>query len=261
MEKIRTVIIDDEPFAREGLKTLLRKDEEFEVIGEAENGRDAVETITKLNPDLIFLDIQMPGMDGFEVIEEIPLSQLPVIVFVTAYDQYALKAFDANAVDYLLKPFDDDRFYQTINKVKIHIRMKEDITAHERVITMLDQITKNKSAKTKNREYPKRISVKDKNETKIISVNDIDYVTSADYYITVHTKSGSYTIRESMKNMEDKLNPDDFIRIHRNTIININNISAIQLFGKNSYIVKTYRGDKFDISRSRLNELRSKLGM
>ena len=226
MNKIKTLIIDDELFARDGVKLLLENEDEIELLGEAKNGDEAVKLIKNLNPDLIFLDIQMPGKNGFEVLDELFPGEIPIVVFITAYDQFAIKAFEANAIDYLLKPFDDDRFYKTLEKAKQYFKMKSDLELNEKMINLMDDITSlNLGRKNESKDFPKRISIKSGGEIKLLDVNEIDFIEAADYCSILHSRSGKFTIRESMKNLEEKLDPDYFIRIHRSTIVNINQIT------------------------------------
>lgn len=261
MTKIKTLVIDDEPFAREGVKLLLANDREIEITGEAQNGPEAVKMIKKLRPDLIFLDIQMPGMDGFKALDELFPGEIPIVVFVTAFDQYAIKAFEANAIDYLLKPFDDDRFYAALEKAKKTYRMIKNVDLNEKMINLLEEVSVSNKIAVQKKEYNKRISVKDANVIKVINVEEIDFIEAADYYSIIHCGSKKYMIRETMKSFEDTLDPEIFIRIHRSTIININQIASIQLYGKDSYLIITRLGNKFDISRSRLEKLKTKLGL
>lgn len=257
--KIKVLIVDDEQLAREGINLLLQKDPDIQIVGEAENGLKAVEILNKKKIDLVFLDIQMPGKNGFEVLDQIETESIPKIIFVTAFDQYALKAFEVNAVDYILKPFDDDKFYNTLEKAKKHITLEKSTLFNEQIVDLLNYVSAGSSDHLKK--YTSKIPYKQGKEIIFIDISDIDYITAADYYITVFSKGKKYTIREALKSFEEKLDPEKFIRIHRSTIVNISQVLSIELLGKESYILKTKIGEKFEISKSRLGNLKQKLGM
>jgi len=236
-EKLRTIIIDDEELARNLLQTYLKENPDLEVIGECENGFDGVKMINELKPDLVFLDIQMPKITGFEMLELLDFK--PEIIFTTAYDQFALKAFEQNAIDYLLKPFSRDRLLVAIEKAIT--RIQSDDSPEER----FEKLTS----------YPKddyldRIVVKDRNKINIITVDAIRYVESLDDYVLIYTTDGRHTKQKTMKYFETHLNPKDFIRIHRSYIVQVKFIAEIQQYEKESYVVILKDKTKLKVSKA-----------
>ena len=236
-KKIETLIIEDEELARNLLKSYLKDHPKIKLVGECENGFEGVQKINELKPDLVFLDIQMPKITGFEMLEL--LDHKPEIIFTTAYDQYALKAFDFNAVDYLLKPFSKDRLLAAIEKV-------------------IDRIGKNESSGEKLEklseyavdEYLDRVVVKDRHKINIIPVENIRYIESLDDYVLIYTNEGRHMKQKTMKYFESHLNPKDFIRIHRSYIVHVINIAEIQQYEKESYVVILKDKTKLKVSKS-----------
>ncbi len=241
MRKIKLIIIDDEPVARNIIKKFLAGENDFEIIGECGNGEDAVSMIIELKPDLIFLDIQMPEMDGFEVINAVGTKNIPYIIFVTAYDQYAIKAFEINAVDYLLKPFDKERFLNSINRAKDIINSKNDIK------TQIKDLIENMN---KNQKIMERILIKSGGKIFFLKTDEISWIEAAAYYVKLHFGKDSYLIRETLNNMENKIDPSKFIRIHRSYIVNIEFIKELQPWFKNKYVVILKDGTKLNLSRN-----------
>lgn len=243
--KIKALVIDDEILAREIVKTYLAKHSSIELVGECTNGFDAIKMINDLSPDLIFLDIQMPKLTGFEMLEI--LENPPVIIFTTAFDQYAIKAFEVNATDYLLKPFSEERFAEAILKATKQIANKSDNTKQ------LDGLLKH----IENREeYLERVVVKIGQKISIIPVNDIRYIEAQDDYVMIYSEKGNFLKQKTMKYFEQNLNPADFLRIHRSYIINIASIKQIELFEKESYFVLLNDGKKLPVSKSGYQELK-----
>lgn len=224
-EKLQTLIIEDEELARNLLQSYLKDNPGIEVIGECENGFDGVKAINDKRPDLVFLDIQMPKITGFEMIEL--LDYKPQIIFTTAYDQYALKAFELNAVDYLLKPFSKERLQAAIDKVQHRIQTNEDPTEK------LDELSNFRPGDG----FIDRIVVKDRHKIHIITVDQIRYIESLDDYVMIYTHDGRHMKQKTMKYFENNLDPKDFIRIHRSYIVQVENIAEIQQYEKESYIV------------------------
>lgn len=219
---------------------------EIEVLGECADGFTAVKSINEHNPDLIFLDVQMPKLSGFELLEII--EHKPHVIFTTAYDSYAIKAFDENAVDYLLKPFSRERFADAVKKVVGRIASQTEQNFTE-VIALAEEKT----------EILQRIAVKSGSKIEIIAIGDIVYLESEGNYVMIHTKEGKFLKEKTMKYFEQHLDPDTFIRIHRSYIININEISRIELFEKESYIVKLKNGDQVKASSSGYKALKDAL--
>ena len=236
-EKLRTIIIDDEELARNLLQTYLKENPDLEVIGECENGFDGVKMINELKPDLVFLDIQMPKITGFEMLEL--LEHKPEIIFTTAYDQFALKAFELNAVDYLLKPFAKDRLLAAIEKTVA--RVQSDDSPSERL---------EKLSNYPKEGYLDRVVVKDRHKINIITVDVIRYIESLDDYVLIYTTEGRHTKQKTMKYFEDHLNPKDFIRIHRSYIVQVKFIAEIQQYEKESYVVILKDKTKLKVSKA-----------
>ena len=204
MEKIRTLIVDDEPLAREGVRVLLQQDPDIEVVGECAHGREAVRAIEDLGPDLVFLDVQMPEIDGFDVLTQVDAARMPVVVFVTAYDQHAVRAFEVHALDYLLKPFKDDRFRTALEHAKTQIRQQKVSEASQRLIALLEQTTGKAStpAPSNDEPYLRRLVVKTGGRVFFINVEEIDWIEAADYYVRLHVGGTSHLLRETMSNLE-----------------------------------------------------------
>jgi len=241
--KIRTLIVDDMQLARERIKMLLAADPEIEVVGECANGRQAVAAIKNLNPELVFLDMQMPKMSGLEVIEAVGAEQMPMVVFVTAYDEFALRAFEVNALDYLLKPFDDERFNKALERVKQQIKQMRRGDFDERLLQLLGDV-KNKP------EYLKRIPVKTAQYTILVLVEDIDFIKAAGNYLELHVGKDLYLIRERVHQFEQKLDPEQFVRIHRSTIVNINRIKTLHPMFNGDHVIILRDGAKLNMSRT-----------
>lgn len=244
-QKFRVIIVDDESLARLNLRSLIEKDEELLLIEECKNGFEAVSSITKLKPDIVFLDIQMPKMNGFEVLEKIEVENIPAIVFVTAYDQYAIKAFEINALDYLLKPLEEKRFIKTVKQVKDVLKNQNMSKLAENLLASL-QISNSNEPK-----YIERIVIKSVGKMEFLSVSEIDWIISDDYYVKIHTPEREYLHRQSLSDLEIKLNPKDFLRIHRSIIVNLSRIKEIQSDFQNKSIVILKNGKRLPMSLPR----------
>ncbi|UCD37223.1 MAG: response regulator transcription factor [Fidelibacterota bacterium] len=227
---IRVLIIDDEPLARNLIRKYLKDETDIEIVGEAGDGAQAIALIRQLAPDLIFLDIQMPEMSGFGVIENLAVGQIPHIIFVTAYDQYALRAFEVHALDYLLKPFNKPRFRDALQHARDRLAYEPPTVMTKRIEQLLEQM----QARSK---YPQRIPVKEAGHVRFVRVADIDWIEAAEKYAHLHTAQKTYLIRESMKRLEEVLDPDTFCRVHRSRIVNIDRISEIQPYRKGDYVI------------------------
>lgn len=248
--KIKTLIVDDVELAREHVKILL-KDPEFEIVGECANGRETIRAIQALKPDLVFLDVQMPEIGGFDVVEAIGAENMPLVIFVTAYDEFALRAFDVHALDYVLKPIDEARFTRTVNHVKNQLRRGQN-EDEAKLQSLLKQIGK-------ERRYASRILIKSSRQTVLLPVDEIDWVGAAGNYLEVHAGSKSYLLRERMNSFEQKLNPDTFARIHRSTIINLNRVKTMQVLYNDDHLVILHNGEKLRMSRGYFDKLASRL--
>lgn len=251
MKKIRTIVVDDEINAREGLRALLANDSDVEVIASCKLGRDAVTKINSLKPDLIFLDIQMPEIDGFKVLELIDPACMPVTIFVTAYDQYALKAFQNHALDYILKPFDDETFYAALNRAKKYFDLSRKTELQKKLLSLfnsgrLDDMLAEDGASGTQLKYLEKIKIRKKDETFFLDTVKIDCIEANNYYATIYSGTNKYLLRETLNNFERMLAPDIFIRIHRCVIININNIKSYN-FNKKTIIANDLKEYKLSI--------------
>jgi len=236
--KIRAMIVDDEPIARSNLAVLLRPDPEIEIISECGSGVEALAEIHRAKPDLVFLDVQMPECDGFDVLELLGPDLPPAVVFVTAYDQYALRAFEAGALDYLLKPFDNARFDRALERAK-------------------QRITNNKD-RTRKLE---RLAVKSAGQVSFLKIPEIDWIEAADYYACLHLGPRTHLLRRSMSELEQELDPAVFLRIHRSAIVNLDRVQALKLSAEGEYDVLLENGTSLRLSRRYRKQLQSRLGI
>jgi two-component system, LytTR family, response regulator len=224
---IRAVIVDDEPLARAGIRALLGEVEEVVVEGEAGNGLDAVKLISAQKPDVVFLDVQMPNFDGFEVLRRVMRTHLPLVVFVTAHDTYACQAFDAQAIDYVLKPITRDRFRQALERVLHHVGHEGTVVqAHRRLIQFLDSFA-GPAFSEADRRIVRWFTVKDRESFRVVRTEDVSYVTSALNYVELHVRDRTYMVRMTMNELESRLDPTSFVRIHRRAIVNVAWIETI----------------------------------
>ncbi len=249
---LTTLIVDDEELARRGLRTRLERIPRVEIIGEAESGREAVDMIREASPDLVFLDIQMPGLDGFDVIEEIGAGAMPSVIFVTAYDEHALRAFEVHALDYLLKPLDGDRLRDAVERCRAHLgRRPSGMT--ERLSALLQEIDPERSDPAPTA-ASSRFIIKSGGRIRFVDAEDIHYVEAAGDYVRLHTDDKIHLLRETMAEMENRL-PDAFLRIHRSTIIDTERITELQPYGNSEFIVVLESGEKLKLSRSYRDDL------
>jgi two-component system LytT family response regulator len=240
--KLRTVIVDDEELARDRIHSLLAAEPDVEVVGVCADGPTAVETIDRMQPDLVFLDVQMPGMDGFEVLDAIDPAHAPAVVFVTAYDGHALRAFEIHALDFLLKPFDQIRFEKALERARGQIARATPSMLDSRLVSLLEELRD-------ERKYAERMIVKSSGRVFFVRTEDIDWVEASGNYVKIHTKSDAHLLRESMKNMEVKLDPKTFVRIHRSAIVNIDSIKELEPWFHGEYIVIMRDGTRLTASR------------
>lgn len=247
MNKIRTLIIDDELLARDLLRRYLSNDDRVEVIGECSNGFEGVLAIQELNPDLVFLDIQMPKITGFEMLELVTAP--PIIVFSTAYDQYAIRAFEANAIDYLLKPYPYERVVAALNKAVEKLKTKTGTPEIGKLIETHDE----------NSGFLNRVVVKSGRKIKVIPVESINYIESQDDFVMIYCAEGHFMKQKTMKFFEQHLSGQQFVRIHRSYLLNISYISEIQQYEKESWIVLTKQGAKLKVSKAGYTNLKEKL--
>jgi two-component system LytT family response regulator len=240
---IKAIIVDDVDLARQRIRMLL-DDEEIEIVGEAANGRQAIGLIQELQPDLVFLDIQMPKIGGFEVIEQVGVENMPAVIFVTAYDEFALQAFEINAVDYLLKPFDKDRLKVAVQRAKREIGHEiPSAEIEERLRRLISEIRGTPK-------YLKRIPVKQKDGTTLVSVNDIDWIAASGPYLELHTELKTYLVREKISEVEIKLDPERFARIHRSIILNIDRVKTLHPLFNGDHLIILKDGTELNLSRT-----------
>ncbi len=251
MGKIRTLIVDDEHLARERLRSLLQGDPHIEIIGECANGQQAINSIRSESPDLVFLDVQMPEANGFEVLENSDLERMPIIVFVTAYDEYAVRAFEVHALDYLLKPYDRDRFEKALRRAKTEATLRRTTQASQKLLSLLEGMESKKP-------QVDRLLVRSAGKVFFLRADEIDWVESSGNYVKLHVGTDSHLLRETMSEMERKLNGEKFARIHRSTIVNLDRIKEIQPWFNGEYVVFLRNGTKLTASRGyrkRLSEV------
>jgi len=243
--KIRTLIVDDEPLARERVRSLLKSETDFEVIAECANGAEAISAVKEHRPDLIFLDIQMPGMDGFEALRSIGKDLMPVVIFVTAFDQHALKAFEVHALDYLLKPFKVARFQETLMRARKTLSVRDTQGLPKGLLELLERA----SADSAGRDYLARIAIKTGDRTFFVKTAQIEYIEAAGNYLVLHVAKENHVIRETLTSLEAKLDPKKFIRINRSTMVNVDQIKELQPLFKGEHVVVLHNGKQLTLTR------------
>jgi two-component system LytT family response regulator len=269
LQPVRVLIVDDEPLARMRLEDLLRHESGAEVVGTAENGVDAVEAIRRLAPDLVFLDVQMPGKTGLEVAREVGAAHMPATIFVTAFDQYALQAFDVAAVDYLVKPFDDERFEEAFRRARRRLALEGMDRLRAQLLTVLQGAPPSAGttpaappAETgAPKRYLERIAVEVRGKVRPVPVSDIDYITAAGPYAELHVGDRRFVIREAMQTLEERLDPDRFMRVHRSVIVRLDLVEALHRAPGGDYEVQLKGAGRLKVSRSRREALERWLGV
>ena len=256
---LRVLIADDEPLARQRLEDLLNLEDDVEIVGHAVDGTRAVALIQEKDPDLVFLDVQMPGYTGMEVVKKVGVDRMPPVIFVTAYDHYAIKAFDVAALDYLLKPFDDDRFHQAFERAREAIQLRDVNDLRERLTALLTGGPPERSSE--NKKYLERLAVEMRGQVRIVPVDEIDFITASGSYAELHVGTDTFVIRERMQTLEERLDPDAFFRIHRSTIVRLDQIDTLLFSGGGDYALKLKDGRQLKISRGRKEELEERLGL
>ncbi|HVX39240.1 MAG TPA: LytTR family DNA-binding domain-containing protein [Gemmatimonadaceae bacterium] len=239
---IRVLVVDDEELGRDRLQSLLEQQPDVQLVGVCADGPSALEAIEREHPDLVFLDVQMPGMDGFEVIENIDPAKLPAVVFVTAHDGHAIRAFEIHALDFLLKPFDQTRFEKALDRARGQVARRAGPVIDPRLMSLLEELRE-------ERKYSDRMIVKSGGRVFFLRTDDIDWVEASGNYVRIHTKNEAHLLRESMKNMEAKLDPKVFVRIHRSAIVNIDRIKELEPWFHGEYIVIMRDGTRLTASR------------
>ncbi len=250
---IRTIVSDDEPLAREKLRILLASETGVRIVAECRDGRQTIDALQTYKPDLLLLDIQMPGADGFQVLSAIPADDMPLVVFTTAYDQYAIRAFETHAVDYLLKPFDHERLHKAIERIRSELLKTNDREMTQRILDLLAG-TRAESRVTK------RLAIKAAGRVVFLDVEEIDWVEAAANYVRLHVGKESHLLRESIGRISERLDPDRFVRVHRSTIVNVRRIKELQPCNSGEYIVVLKDGKELSCSRGYRTELDHLIG-
>ena len=250
-EKISALIVDDERLSRKRIRRLLALEKDVQVVGECANGQEAMGAIEQHSPDLIFLDIQMPQMDGFAVLESVKFTKVPIVIFVTAYDEYALRAFEVHAFDYLLKPFDRKRFQDTVQRARGQLQQAQNGDLSQKLFALLENRMQGRPAD--------RIAVKNGGHVVLVKTQSIEWVEAADNYVCLHCGSETYSLRETMNALEARLDSARFLRIHRSTIVNIDFIKELQPWFRGDYLVLLHDGKQLTLSRSYRDRLKNAL--
>jgi two-component system LytT family response regulator len=258
MEKIRAIIVDDEKPARHRLRELLEKQPDIAIVAECSNGAEAVRKIRALRPDLLLLDIQMPGLDGFGVVDAIGAAQMPATIFVTAYDRYALKAFEVSALDYLLKPFSDERFERSLARVLSFVRTSRREELNHRILSLLDQIQPKQPQNTGA--HLDCLIIKNGGRVHFLRVEEIDWIEAAGVYVQIHTAGKTWLHRISLGELEAKLEARRFLRIHRSTIVNLQRIRELHPHSHGDFLVVLHDGTELKLSRGYRQKVEASLG-
>ena len=266
---IKTLIVDDEALARRRLRRLLEAERDADVVGEAANGRDAISAIRELQPDLLFLDVQMPEMDGFGVLEEVGPEQLPAVIFVTAFDQYAVRAFEVHALDYLLKPFDAERLKGAFERARQHVAAgagagQTPANQQQQIMALLESLAAERrdlplGARATERPAD-RLMIKSAGRVYFVKVSEIDYVEAAGNYVRLHVGKDAHLLRETMNGVETRLDAGQFLRIHRSTIVNLDRVKEMQPWFSGEYVVIMKDGTQLKLSRGYRDRLEERLG-
>ena len=242
VQKIRVLIVDDEVWARKRIALLLKAEADVEVVGECADGADAVAKILELSPDLVFLDVQMPDIDGFDVLEAVGPEHMPVVIFATAYDQYAVQAFDVHALDYLLKPFDEERFQRTLERARQHLERTRETP--ERALRAL------LASLQERRKYIQRLVVKSGGRIFFLKVGDVDWFEASGNYVTLHVGRSSHLVRGTMTTLEGRLDPDRFLRVRRSAIVNVDRVKELQPWFKGEQVLVLTDGTRLTVGRA-----------
>jgi two-component system, LytTR family, response regulator len=250
---IRAAIVDDEPLARRRIRNLLKGERDVEVIAESANGKEAIESLEESPPDLLFLDVQMPEIDGFDVLQAIGVGRVPAVIFVTAFDQFALRAFEAHALDYLLKPFDDERFEAALQRARERIRQQQGGDLDRRLQALLETVGGEHG-------YLRRLVVPTGHRNVFIRTEQIDWIEADRNYIRLHVGGRAYLMRENLSHIASALDPATFCRIHRSTIVNIDRIQAVESLFRGEYVVALHDGTKLTSGRSYRRNLLAIMG-
>lgn len=258
-ERIRVAFADDEPLGRATLRALLTEDGQVDIVAECKNGREVLEAVQRERPDVLFLDVQMPGLTGLEVAEELEEGDPPVIVFATAFDHYALNAFDLHAADYLLKPFDDERFRKALARAKERVSRETRESLRERLSELLSTLN-DEQPQPQGSEIVTRLSIHREGRVDVVQADELLWVEAADQYVMLHTSRGEFLMRESMGQLERSLDPEHFLRTHRSTIVAIDQVTALERQSGGVGRVQLLNGTWLPVSRSRMSRVRARVG-
>ena len=263
---LRVLIADDELLARQRIEDLLAKESGVEIVGTAATGTEAVQRVRELKPDLLFLDVQMPGLTGLQVAETLGADSMPATIFVTAFDQFALKAFDVAAVDYLVKPFDDERFARALERARKAIELEEVQRMTKRLLSLLHvpegtSVPAGPADAPEKPKYLERITVEMRGQLRVVPVSKVDYVSASGPYAELHVGERTFAVRERMQTLEEQLDPDIFFRIHRSAIVRLDRIDTLLRASGGDYAVRLKDGTELSLSRNRREELEKRLGV
>lgn len=258
--RIRTILVDDESLARRGLEIRLRDAPDFEVVAQCANGREAVAAITEHKPDLVFLDIQMPGLSGFDVVAALPHEGMPLVVFVTAYDQYAIRAFDARAVDYLLKPVDERRFAAALDRAREAVQQRQAAGQRDKLVELLAEVSGSgnlalddvlaRGRAALGQKEPAMLPIRQGREVLRVPMASIEWIDAAGDYMCVHAGGSTHILRATMKELEDLLDPAVFTRVHRSTIVNLQRVRSLRAHMNGEWFLQLEGGHELKLSRS-----------
>ncbi|MDH4018404.1 MAG: response regulator [Xanthomonadales bacterium] len=262
---LKTLIVDDESLARRGLAHRLKNIADIEIVGEANNGREALTLIEEKSPDLVFLDIQMPGINGFEVVQQLDIKTMPVILFLTAYDEYAVQAFEANALDYILKPIDEERLHQVLEKVRDNLNQKRALIQKRQLLELVSQFSgetissfaelEEKNVADLMPKEPSRLAIRDAGRTTWVNQEDIEWIDAAGDYMCVQANGTTYIMRKTMKELEKELDESILQRIHRSTIVNIKHVREMESHINGEYFLTLMSGHRVKLSRTYKDKL------
>lgn len=258
--RLRTIIVDDEALSRRGLEIRLLQAQDFDIVAQCANGREAIAAISSHQPDLVFLDIQMPGMSGFEVIAQLPQESLPMIVFVTAYDQYAIRAFEARAIDYVLKPVEDARFAAALERVREHARARRAADQRDQLVGLIAEITGSgeldldelltRGRDALEQKHPEVLPIRQGRETVRVATASIEWIDAAGDYMCIHAAGQTHILRGTMKELEELLDPRLFQRVHRSTIVNLRRVKSLRAHMNGEYFLTLEGGHELKLSRT-----------
>ena len=263
---LKTLIVDDESLARRGLTHRLKNIADIEIVGEAQNGREALKLIREKAPDLVFLDIQMPGINGFEVVQQLDVESMPIILFLTAYDEYAVHAFEVNALDYILKPIDEERLHQVLEKVRSNLSEKRALKQKRLLLELVSQISgetissfaelEEKDIAGLTKKEPSRLAIRDGGRTTWVNQDDIEWIDAAGDYMCVQALGTTYIMRKTMKELEQELDESILQRIHRSTIVNVKLVREMESHINGEYFLTLDSGHRVKLSRTYKDKLK-----